>query len=288
MAKDPEQKRRHRGRPTAEATPGEKATLGLRVSAAFKDHLQRLAWLNDRPLSQEAEFRLEQSFHRQSLLPDVLSLAYGRDLAGILMAVAAAMVEAGREATFDRPRREGHHWIRDPYAFQQATFAAVEMLEWFRPAGEPIPDGDQRYRDEPPVAYRLQMLLKNEPCGYDMDFVGHPTRQIQELLAERLDQLPTPTVGKAQSGTAPKVPADAMRHSGAPSPELANRLRADREAVEREVQDYIRVVEDRRAVEKQHEDVKLRLFMLQKRERALARALELRLNKPGEDDGNEG
>ena len=58
-------KPRRGGRPkTRKAKPGERVHLGLRVSPDLKRHLERAAVQSTRSLSQEVEFRLEQSLHR--------------------------------------------------------------------------------------------------------------------------------------------------------------------------------------------------------------------------------
>ena len=61
--------------------------LSLRVTPEVRSRLDDLARDSGRSISQEAEFRLEQSFKREDLLPDVLALAYGDPLAGFLMAL---------------------------------------------------------------------------------------------------------------------------------------------------------------------------------------------------------
>jgi hypothetical protein len=56
------------GRPTREAKPGERVTLGLRVTADMKNRIEEQATKNGRSLSQEAEMRLERSFDLETLL----------------------------------------------------------------------------------------------------------------------------------------------------------------------------------------------------------------------------
>jgi predicted transcriptional regulator len=53
------------GRPTRPPRPGERVTLGLRVSADLKRKLEKDAVKAARSLSQEAELRLEQSYDRE-------------------------------------------------------------------------------------------------------------------------------------------------------------------------------------------------------------------------------
>jgi hypothetical protein len=81
--------RRPRGRPTV----GERVPLGLRVTPELKRRLDAAAEQSGRSQSQEAEFRLERTFDRENLLPQVLSLAYRSQLAGVLMLLGAGMEE---------------------------------------------------------------------------------------------------------------------------------------------------------------------------------------------------
>ena len=73
------------GRPTKAPKPGERVSLGLRVTADIKQKLDEAAARSGRSQSQEAELRLERSFEREELLPEVLTLAYGKPLADVLI-----------------------------------------------------------------------------------------------------------------------------------------------------------------------------------------------------------
>lgn len=77
-----EQKRR--GRPTKAPIEGERASLGLRVTADLKRRLDEAAAASGRSQSQEAELRLERSFERQALLDEVLTLAYGPEITAFI------------------------------------------------------------------------------------------------------------------------------------------------------------------------------------------------------------
>src|SRR5262245_2407464 len=89
--------RKHRGgRPKRKISPGERVPLGLRVTPSLKSVLDKAAERSGRSQSQEAELRLERTFRDQSLLPDALELAYGRQLAGLLMILARAMKDGGQ------------------------------------------------------------------------------------------------------------------------------------------------------------------------------------------------
>jgi hypothetical protein len=62
------------GRPIKPALPGTRVQLGLKVSARIKALLDQAATANARTQSQEAEFRLEQSF----LLDDLIKVGLAK------------------------------------------------------------------------------------------------------------------------------------------------------------------------------------------------------------------
>jgi hypothetical protein len=127
--------RRRAGRPTTPPKEGEKATLGIRASADLKQRLDLAAKRNGRSLSQEAEHRLEESLRDE--LGQMLELAYGRPLAGLLMMIGHAMQLVGKRAAFEATHSYDaiDRWPTNPYAFDQAVNAAAAVLEGMRPPG---------------------------------------------------------------------------------------------------------------------------------------------------------
>ena len=77
-------------------TAGKRYPLGMRTTKEIRDRLEGAAAAAGRSLAQEVEIRLERSFEHQSLLPDILSLAFGSEVAGLLIALGHAMNDAGR------------------------------------------------------------------------------------------------------------------------------------------------------------------------------------------------
>jgi hypothetical protein len=126
------------GRPRREPEPGERVSLGLRVTPELKRVLDEAAASSGRSQSQEAEMRLEHSFDRGRLLSEVMSLAYGRDLAAVLIMLGDAMQIVGEKGGFYTTETvEGvENWLDVPYAFDQAAKAANYVLEVLRPQGE--------------------------------------------------------------------------------------------------------------------------------------------------------
>ena len=117
---------------------GERHPLGLRVTKETKKKLTDAANASGRSQSQEAEFRLEQTFNATQTLFDSLDLAYGRHWTGILLALAhAAQLTGTRALAINKWEFDGcEDWIADPYAYDQAVKGVTTILESFRPLGD--------------------------------------------------------------------------------------------------------------------------------------------------------
>jgi TraY domain len=143
--------RKKMGRPLKPATTGSRVSLGLKVTAETKEKVAQAAEASGRTQSQEAEYRLEQSFDRLSLLPDALTLRLG-ELGGIVLWIAYAMEYNGRHAAWavsqgDVAKWQGDAWLDNATAYDAAVKAAHRTLELFRPKGKveacgPLPDVD--------------------------------------------------------------------------------------------------------------------------------------------------
>lgn len=60
---------------------GKRYPLNMRTTKETRERLEQAALASGRSLAQEVEFRIEQSFLKQSLLSEVLTLAWGPELA---------------------------------------------------------------------------------------------------------------------------------------------------------------------------------------------------------------
>ena len=119
---------------------GEKVQLGVRVSPARRAQLDKAARQSGRSLTQEAEARIERSFDRQELLPEALTLAYGPQLAGLLMVIGRAMSDAGSYAGFlsDSSVAQTKQWLENPYGYREAENALSLVMECFRPSADVV------------------------------------------------------------------------------------------------------------------------------------------------------
>jgi hypothetical protein len=133
-------KKAKKGRPTKTPVPGERASLGLKVTAEIKARLDRSAQESGRTQSQEAEFRLERSFDRSDLLSEALVLEFGKGLAGVVRLLGSVMIfaeGAHRAHHSSSPNRalENWTWGSDPSAYEEAVLGAMAVLEALRPEG---------------------------------------------------------------------------------------------------------------------------------------------------------
>lgn len=140
-----------RGRPSKAPPPGEKASLGLKVTASLKARLEESANESGRTQSQEAEYRLERSFDRQNILRDVLELSYGPHLAGFVQAVgdAAFRTVAATHALFYIQKNVDpatvtpfNRALLEPWIFDQVARCTMAIIEYLRPPGSTEPPSD--------------------------------------------------------------------------------------------------------------------------------------------------
>jgi hypothetical protein len=111
--------------------------LGLRVTPELKRRLDAVVEGGGRSQSQEAEMRLERSFEREGLLPEILELKFGRPAAGIILAIGCAVRDAARSYEIEHAREieTAPNWALDPDGFDLAADAAVAVLDMLRPEG---------------------------------------------------------------------------------------------------------------------------------------------------------
>jgi hypothetical protein len=144
-----------------------RTNLTMRLRDALRAKLVAKAQENQRSLSEEVEFRLEQSFDRQDLVNDALELRYGRRIAGLLLLFGALSQEILYEV------REGDaapnpeinpglgRWHESPYLYGQVAAAIEESLKRLQPlAGiAELPAGENTKIDSiSNVAHRAERL----------------------------------------------------------------------------------------------------------------------------------
>ncbi len=125
-----EKERRGRGRPRKAAIEGERNSLGLRVTADVKMKLEDAATDSGRSQSQEAEFRLEQSFLDEHTRYDEFGGVENYSVEKLLFGVVT-FIEA----------ETGHSWRQDGLTFKQVAGAWGAILEILRGQASKSPGG---------------------------------------------------------------------------------------------------------------------------------------------------
>jgi hypothetical protein len=187
---------RRLGRPTKPPVAGERIQIGVQVTPDVKARLDVASEGNHRSLSREAEFRLERSFDHQDLLTEALTLAYGRRMAGILMALGFVMDAAARLTqpnTWNPFRKD---WTDKPDLFDHAVRAATTLLDAARPEGA-IPERKPGERDPGSwLANQLILALRgdNPECQLEVaDDIKRLLGPIAERMAKEKSEEPART-----------------------------------------------------------------------------------------------
>ncbi|MBO0765012.1 MAG: hypothetical protein J2P50_10555 [Hyphomicrobiaceae bacterium] len=107
--------------------------LGADVGVGLRAQLQADADSRESSINSEVVRRLEHSFDRSNLLGDVMSLAFGNHLTGLLVAIGTTMRSAVRTAGHDT--RDEDDWALDPVSHAAARKSAEELLRRWKPAG---------------------------------------------------------------------------------------------------------------------------------------------------------
>jgi hypothetical protein len=135
------------GRKARAAQPGERVSLGLKVTPQIKNQLDAAAKQNGRTQSQEAETRLENSFRNEHVLDEAVDLRFGRANGDLLQSVFGAVLGAASQVSRDQSYTD--HWIDDP-----ATKKTVGLLLRSLAAGL---DGSEQPTNPNPTIAELLM-----------------------------------------------------------------------------------------------------------------------------------
>lgn len=109
-----EKKRARMGRPTKPPSPGERVSLGLRVTADIKRKLDEAAEQSGRSQSQEAELRLERSFeleHFEASIAEMINNLKEHIITSLVRAQGqgGSQVRTRRSGSKERPLAEEGH-----------------------------------------------------------------------------------------------------------------------------------------------------------------------------------
>jgi len=103
--------------------------MSFRVTPDFKERLDQAAKESGRSLAQELELRLERSLDQERYLGDALELGFGRQVAGLMLAIGFAAKDAAAPAR--RPPQLG--WLADPEAFRLVAESIDLLLQTIAP-----------------------------------------------------------------------------------------------------------------------------------------------------------
>src|SRR4051812_44215955 len=130
---------RRPGRKPQPANQGQRVSLGLKVTPAIKNELDAAAKANGRTQSQEAEVRIEQTFRDQKTIEAGLNLAFGPELAALLLLIGNRVRTLSTVANFltGSEHHNTNAWLHNPYVFDQTVQSISAILAAMRPPGDP-------------------------------------------------------------------------------------------------------------------------------------------------------
>lgn len=130
-----------RGRKAQTASPGQRVSLGLKVTPDVKNKLDAEAKANGRTQSQEAELRIENSFRNRRLIDEALALAYGEKTAATLLLLAETIRQSSDHAAWimalaGREEVWREDWLSEPDMFGIVARHLTRAIEALRPPGD--------------------------------------------------------------------------------------------------------------------------------------------------------
>ncbi len=157
--------------------------------------------------------RLERSFRDQELLPQLVELAFGRQLAGLILLLGRSMKDSGDMVAADLVRRgvEAPSWFDDPVAYAAAMKAAEHALRAFqpKPRGRPRDQHDETaiafgdlYAEGVLNALKFPDSVRRKIGGAPTDLADW-TERVRKLLGDTVKRI---TVG-GPVAFAPQPPA---------------------------------------------------------------------------------
>ena len=122
--------------------------MSFRVTPEFKAKIDEAAQRSGRSLMQEIELRLERSLDEEHHLADLLEFGFGRQIAGLMLAIGCVMKEVGSTRPTQRQRDE----LSNPRVFRALVEAINKWLETIDPATQLKGEAElRRILDEGPA-----------------------------------------------------------------------------------------------------------------------------------------
>jgi hypothetical protein len=171
--------------------------LKTRMRESLRSRLEVAAKAHGTSINAEIVDCIERTFARLDLLSDVLTLAYGRKMAGILMMLGSAMPRAGIYGLWShtdplRDNNDLNSWTDDPTAFDQAILAAVTVLDALRPTGDVLKSksaGGDRVANDVIHAVRKKSADKDHEVFSDYAWTSDTIRSLLgPSIVERIEE----------------------------------------------------------------------------------------------------
>jgi hypothetical protein len=194
---------RRRGRPVLVANPGERVSLGLKVTPEIKNRLDTAATITGRSQSQEAETRLAGTFEHENTLSEIMGLAFGEANGGL-------MLLSGEALRVFVPHGE---WVDEPATYETVARVFVRLLQ--RVVRSP---SDGHIARDGSLEARVDSLLYE--LGDDGSAHPGPLLAIQRWAADRRKWFgPTLAARLIEMHKAVKDALPAKREAAEPDPE---------------------------------------------------------------------
>ena len=157
-----------------------RAQVGLRVSGDMQRRLERAAKKNGRSINSEIIERLERSFEFEDRLG-------GPKVAELVETIGTVMRSTGEHTAFFVDSSKTHdqgEWLAVPYAFDQASKAAITILEHHRPKA-PIVEPKISPDLMPTIARKTKTDSKDLPTLLSKMFKDYGEWQALAVLRNR-------------------------------------------------------------------------------------------------------
>jgi len=191
------------GRPPKPPTPGERVSLGLKVTAEIKARLDAEARVTGKTQSRVAEALIERALGSEKLLPGLLEAAYGSEVAGLLLFLAACLrrtlfvAESAVRQSGDSPSS----YLEHPWINQQIVQVLEQGLKYIRLSDAPteldslaaLPPDQREYfyaYGSHSVRWALLTLLSDDTAHTDLEPFTAEIRRYLEPTIARIEEQP--------------------------------------------------------------------------------------------------
>ena len=153
----------------------------FRVRGELDSTLQTAALRSGRSVSEEIEFRLEQSFIEERSSIDALGFAYGSQLAGLILLIAEAIHRASPWLRAVKSEQV----LDSPEEFRKAGDAVERVLRAVAPPGAPVAPSTEYGSGHRSAAVILDEIAESGPRDFNK-LPAIPTFLLRRLLGPEI------------------------------------------------------------------------------------------------------